>query len=54
MMECRVSSIHRPSTPEKEVNGKENTAGKIANRQLESLRMLGYRFQRSSMLLRNV
>ena len=36
-MESRVSSnctrnIHRPSTPEKEVNWKENTAGKIAKR----------------------
>ena len=37
VMESRVSSdytrnIHRPSTPEKEVNQKENTVGKIAKR----------------------
>ena len=37
VMESRVSSnctcnIHRPSTPEKEVNRKENTVGKIAKR----------------------
>ena len=37
VMESRVSSnctrnIHRPSTPEKEVNLKENTAGKIVKR----------------------
>ena len=37
VMESRVFSnctrnIHRPSTPEKEVNWKENTAGKIAKR----------------------
>ena len=36
-MESRVSgnctrNIHRPSAPEKEVNRKENTVGKIANR----------------------
>ena len=38
-MESRVSSnctcnIHRPSNPEKEVNRKENTVGKIAKRRL--------------------
>ena len=37
-MESRVSSkftcnIHRPFTPEKEVKQKENTVGKIAQRQ---------------------
>ena len=37
ILESRVSSkynrnIHRPSTPEKEVNQKENTVGKIAKR----------------------
>ena len=38
-MESKVFSncscdIHRPSTPEKEVNRKENTVGKIAKRRL--------------------
>ena len=37
MVESKVSSnrtrnIHRPSTPEKEVNQRENTVGKIAKR----------------------
>ena len=39
VMESRVSSnytrnIHRPSTPQKEVNRKENTVGKIVTRRL--------------------
>ena len=52
VMESRVSSnctrnIHRPSAPEKEVNWKENTAGKIA-------KMLRYRSWRSFFPLPNV
>ena len=47
--------INRPSTPEKEVNRKENTVGKLAKGdRLESLRMLRYRSWRSSISLRYV
>ena len=59
-MESWVSSnctryIYRPSTPEKEVNRKENTIGKTVKQatdrgRFESLCMLRYRFWRSSIL----
>ena len=55
-MKSRVSSnrtrnIHRPSTPEKEVNRKENTVGKATDRDgFEILRILSSRSWRGSIL----
>ena len=53
VIESRVSSnltynIQRPSAPEKELNEKQNTVGKVAKRQqvtrqMESLSVLRYR-----------
>ena len=62
VMESGVSSnctrnINRLSTPEKEVNRKENTVGKIsklAGDRFVSLRLLRYRSWQSSIPLRNV
>ena len=62
VMDSRVSSnctrnIHRLATPEKEVNRKENTVGKIsklAGDRFVSLHVLRYRSWRSSIPLRNV
>ena len=41
-----VHNIHRPPMPKK-IDRKETSGGKIANRQIQSLRMLRYRILRS-------